>query len=157
MPELELSTSATTRPRRAGEVDGVDYHFLDPEEFDRRVAAGEFLEHATYSGNRTGRCAEVEERNACGAPVVLEIELQGARQVRASDARGGPDLHRSARPRRPAPPSGGPRHRRSGDDRVPPAVAEEELAARGEFPHTVVNDDIDRAAAELAALIRSEG
>ncbi len=83
--ELELSVSATTREPRAGEVDGRDYHFLDRDEFERRVLNGEFLEHATYSGNRYGTLrSEVERRLAKGASVVLEIELQGARQVKAA-------------------------------------------------------------------------
>ena len=83
LPELELSVSATTRAPRAGERDGVDYHFLTREEFDRRVAAGDFVEHADYAGRRYGTLrSELETRMASGAPVVLEIELQGARQVR---------------------------------------------------------------------------
>jgi guanylate kinase len=83
MPELELSVSATTRAPRPGETPGVDYHFLEPEEFGRRVAAGEFVEQADYAGARYGTLrSELESRSADGAPVVLEIELQGARQVR---------------------------------------------------------------------------
>ncbi len=83
IPELELSVSATTRAPRPGEIDGRDYHFLTPEEFDRRVGAADFLEHATYSGNRYGTLREeVERRLAEGRSVVLEIEVQGARQVR---------------------------------------------------------------------------
>jgi guanylate kinase len=158
VPELELSTSATTRPRRPGEVDGIDYHFIDRDEFDRRVAEGRFLEHATYSGNQYGTLrTEVEERNARGAPVVLEIELQGARQVRATMPEAvqifiappdPADLRRRLEGR-------GTDDAETIESRL--AVAEEELAARGEFPHTVVNDEIDRAAAELAALIRSDG
>ena len=82
---LELSVSATTRAPRPGEADGVDYHFLTREEFDRRVAAGEFVEHADYAGRSYGTLrSELEERVQAGAPVVLEIEVQGARQVRAS-------------------------------------------------------------------------
>ena len=155
IPELELSTSATTRLPRAGEVDGVDYHFLQPEEFDRKVEAGEFLEHATYSEHKYGTLrSEVEERTARGAPVLLEIELQGARQVRKSmpeavqifiappDAA---DLRRRLRAR--------------GTDRPEVIearlrVAVEELAARGEFGHTIVNDDVGRATEELAAIVR---
>jgi guanylate kinase len=83
LPELELSVSATTREPRPGERDGFDYHFLTPAEFERRAAAGEFLEHATYSGNRYGTLrSEVERKLNQGRPVVLEIEVQGARQVR---------------------------------------------------------------------------
>ena len=83
VPELELSVSATTRAPRPGEVDGAHYHFLSDDEFARRVAAGEFVEHATYSGRRYGTLrSELEARLRAGAPVVLEIEVQGARQVR---------------------------------------------------------------------------
>ncbi len=85
VPGLELSVSATTREPRDGEVDGRDYHFLDGEQFDRRARNGEFLEHATYSGNRYGTLrSEVQLRLAEGRSVVLEIEVQGARQVRAA-------------------------------------------------------------------------
>src|SRR5918999_6559248 len=74
IPDLRLSVSATTRAPRSGEQDGVDYHFLSPEEFERRVRAGEFLEHATYAGNRYGTLrAEVEGKLAAGKAVVLEI------------------------------------------------------------------------------------
>ena len=84
MPELELSVSATTRPPRPAEADGVDYHFLSDSEFDRRVAAGDFVEHASYSGHRYGTLrSELERRLAAGVPLVLEIEVQGARQMRA--------------------------------------------------------------------------
>ncbi len=85
VPALELSVSATTRAPRAGERDGRDYHFLSDEEFQRRVAAGDFVEHARYSGHRYGtlRC-ELERRLRAGVPVVLEIEVQGARQIRAA-------------------------------------------------------------------------
>jgi guanylate kinase len=83
VPELELSVSATTRGPRPGEFDGVDYHFLTPEEFDRRVRSGDFVEHAKYSGNRYGTLrSELERTLRDGIPVVLEIEVQGARQVR---------------------------------------------------------------------------
>ena len=85
VPGLELSISATTRQPREGEVDGRDYHFLTAEEFDRRVEAEDFLEFATYSGHRYGTLrSEVRERLAAGHSVVLEIEVQGARQVRAA-------------------------------------------------------------------------
>ena len=81
------SSSCPSRPPRAGprpgEAHGVDYHFLSDEEFERRVAAGEFVEHARYSGRRYGTLrSELEQRLAGGHPVVLEIEVQGARQIR---------------------------------------------------------------------------
>src|ERR1700712_3676448 len=83
IPELELSVSATTRDPRPGEIDGVAYHFLDADTFERRIDAGEFVENAEYSGNRYGTLrSELEKRVAEGTPVLLEIEVQGARQVR---------------------------------------------------------------------------
>ena len=85
IPELELSTSATTRTPREGEVDGEHYHFLSPEQFDERVAAGMFLDPAAYSGNQYGTLrSEVDTRIGQGHPVVLEIEVQGAEQIRES-------------------------------------------------------------------------
>ena len=147
IPELELSISATTREPRTGEADGREYHFLSPAEFDRRVAAGDFLEHATYSGNRYGTLREeVERRLADGRSVVLEIEVQGARQVR--------DAMPEAVQIFIAPPSPEVlRERLEGrgtdspeaiEDRL--RTAETELEARDEFPHVVVNDDLQRAA-----------
>ena len=85
LPELELSVSATTRAPRPGEEDGVDYHFLADSDFQRRVDARDFVEHAVYSGRRYGTLrSELERRTAAGHPVVLEIEVQGARQVRTT-------------------------------------------------------------------------
>ena len=85
MPDLELSVSATTRQPRAGEIDGRDYHFLSTEQFDQRIDAEDFLEFATYSGNLYGTLrSEVRKRLDQGRSVLLEIEVQGARQVRAA-------------------------------------------------------------------------
>ena len=120
VPDLELSISATTRQPRRGEEDGVDYHFLTPEEFERRREPDDFLEFATYSGNRYGTLrSEVERRLEDGHSVVLEIEVQGAQQVRAAMPRLDPDLHRPARPGGPARAPGRPRHRLAGGDRRP--------------------------------------
>jgi guanylate kinase len=155
VPELELSTSATTRKPREGERDGVDYHFLGVDEFDRRVAADQFVEYATYSGNRYGTLrSELEDRNDRGSPVVLEIELQGARQVRSTMPEA---VQIFIAPPDPADLRRRLEARGTDDAETIEArlhVAEEELAARGEFPHTVVNDDVDRAAAELASIVR---
>jgi guanylate kinase len=155
MPELELAVSATTRPPRAGEQDGVDYHFLSPEEFERRLRAGDFLEHADYAGARYGtlRC-ELEERTARGAPVVLEIELQGARQVR--------ERLPSAVQVFIAPPSLDALRARlvgRGTDDAEQVearlrTAERELAAQGEFAHVVVNDRLEDAVGELEGIVR---
>jgi guanylate kinase len=157
VPELELSVSATTRVPRTGEEDGRDYHFLTPEEFDRRVDGGDFLEHADYSGNRYGTLREeVERRLAEGRSVVLEIEVQGARQVRASMPEAvlifiAPPDPASLRERL---------ERRETDS--PEAIeerlrtAEVELQAQPEFPHVVVNDEVQKAADELEKLVRDE-
>jgi guanylate kinase len=149
IPDLRLSVSATTRPPRAGEEDGRDYHFLAPEEFERRVQDGEFLEQATYAGNRYGTLRSETEDD----PVVLEIEVQGARQVREAL----PDAIQVFI----APPSTEALRERlleRGTDspeviRKRLAVAEEELEAQGEFPHVIVNDDLDKAVRELVELV----
>jgi guanylate kinase len=155
VPDLELSISATTRPPRAGERDGVDYHFLDPAEFARRADAGEFLEHATFSGNRYGTLrAEVERRLAAGRSIV---EVQGARQVRAA-------LGQDAVLIFIAPPDAGvlrERLARRGTDTQEAIerrleTAKQELEAQQEFKHVVVNDEVERAAGELVAIVRGE-
>jgi guanylate kinase len=150
VPGLELSVSATTRPPRRGEVNGRDYHFLTPEEFEQRVRAGDFVEHAVYAGNRYGTLRSELERPA--SAIVLEIDLQGARQVRETL----PDAVQVFI----APPSLAELEERlSGRgadtaeqirDRL--AVAPSELAAQREFSHVVVNDDLERALGELEAL-----
>src|SRR6202453_342710 len=143
---LELSVSATTRSPRPGEQDGVDYHFLTREEFDRRVAAGEFVEHADYAGRSYGTLrSELDRRVNAGAPVVLEIEVQGARQVRAAMAEAVQVFI--------APPSLDALRTRligrgtdaSAEVERRLAVAEEELTAQPEFAHVVVNDPLDEA------------
>jgi guanylate kinase len=156
VPGLDLSVSATTRAPRAGERPGVHYHFMDTTEFDRHVAAADFLEHADYASHRYGTLrSEVEPRLARGESVVLEIELQGARQVRAAM----PDAVQVFI----APPSPQALRERlegrgtDGEEEIERrlAVAEQELAARDEFGHVIVNDDVDSAAAELTALVRA--
>jgi guanylate kinase len=154
---LELSVSATTRQPREGEEDGRDYHFLSREEFDRRAEANEFLEHATYSGNRYGTLrSEVERRLDEGTSVLLEIEVQGARQVRAAMPEAvlvfiAPPDPKALRARLEG----------RGTD-TPQAIgerlrtAELELAAQEEFQHVVVNDEIERAAEALARIVRDE-
>jgi len=153
-PNLRLSVSATTRRPRSGEVDGVDYHFLSPNEFEARVAAGEFIEHAEYSGNRYGTLRSELKRSLDEAEaVVLEIEVQGARQVRQTV----PDAVSVFI----APPSlEALRTRLVGRGTDPPeqvqarlATAEQELEARGEFPHVVVNDRLEEATHELARIV----
>jgi guanylate kinase len=156
IPELELSVSATTRAPRPGEVDGVDYHFLTPQEFERRVHAGEFVEHADYSGNRYGTLRpELDRRLAAGIPVVLEIEVQGARQVRTAMPEAvqvfiAPPSRQALRERLQG---------RGTDDAEEVerrlGVAEGELAAQPEFAHVVVNDRLEEATAELERIVRA--
>jgi guanylate kinase len=155
--DLELSVSATTRPPRAGEVDGIDYHFLSREQFDRRVAAGEFLEHADYAGNHYGTLrSELEGRLRSGRPVVLEIEVQGARQVREAMPEAlqvfiAPPSLEELRTRLIA---------RGTDDAEEVErrlrVAEGELAAQPEFRHVVVNDRLEEALARLTEIVTRE-
>jgi guanylate kinase len=155
IPELELSVSATTRAPRPGEEDGVDYHFLTEAEFDRRAIEGDFLEHAGYSGRRYGTLrTEVERRVAEGASVVLEIEVQGARQV----ARQMPEAMRIFI----APPSEEALRTRlvgrgTDDDEQRErrlATAKSELAAQDEFDIVVTNDRLDDAADDLQRIVQ---
>jgi guanylate kinase len=157
VPDLELSISATTREPREGEVDGRDYHFLSREEFDRRVERESFLEFATYSGNRYGTLrTEVQRRLAAGHSVVLEIEVQGARQVRAAMresiqvfiAPPDPAVLRERLDAR------GTDSAEAIDSRL--EVAEQEMAAQDEFAYRVVNADLDRAADDLEGIVRTE-
>ncbi len=155
-PALQLAISATTRRPRPGERDGVDYHFLDPAEFDRLVAAGEFVEHAEYAGNRYGTLRrELDERAAAGAPVVLEIDLQGARQVRdalpeAVQVFIAPPTFEVLRARLTA---RGTDHPEQVEKRL--ALARDELEAEPEFPHVIVNDDLDEAVAALIEVVQA--
>jgi len=155
-PDAWLSVSATTRAPRPGEVDGVNYHFLSREQFDEMIRNGEFLEWAEYAGNRYGTpIAPVLERQASGHPVLLEIELQGARQVRE---------------RLPqatlvflAPPSWEELVRRLRDRGTESAeiverrlaTAREEMAAESEFDVTIVNDSVESAGQGLIDLLES--
>ncbi|HET7416161.1 MAG TPA: guanylate kinase [Solirubrobacterales bacterium] len=157
VPDLELSISATTRPPREGEVDGRDYHFLTHEQFDERIAAEDFLEFATYSGNLYGTLrSEVERRLSGGHSVVLEIEVQGARQVRAA-------MRESVQVFIAPPDAAVLRERLDGrgtdsqqaiDARL--EVADIEMAAQDEFDYRVVNDRLERAADELVRVVREE-
>jgi guanylate kinase len=157
VPGLELAVSATTRPPRPGERDGVDYHFLSDEEFDRRVANGGFVEHARYSGHQYGTLrSELERRMAEAAGVVLEIEVQGARQIRASM----PEAVQVFI----APPSVEALRARlvgrgtdaAADVEARLATALEELEAEREFEYVVVNDRLEQATEALAEVVRRE-
>jgi guanylate kinase len=153
-PAAWVSVSATTRPPRPGEVDGVDYHFWTPEQFERAAAEDGLLEWAEYAGNRYGTPREpVRRRLAEGLSVLLEIDLQGARQVR----RAMPEALLVFL----SPPSwqaleGRLRGRGTeGEAAIARrlARARSELEAADEFDVVVVNDDVGRAAQELVDLL----
>ena len=157
VPELELSVSATTRDPRPGEADGRDYHFLTSEEFAERVEGRAFLEFADYSGNRYGTLREeVERRLDAGRSVVLEIEVQGARQVREAMPEAvqifisppSPEALRERLVGRGTDP------REAIERRL--HTAEDELEARDEFPHVIVNDEVEDAASKLEELVLKE-
>ena len=138
-PDVWVSVSVTTRRPRPGERNGEHYHFVTDAEFDRLIATDGLLEWAEYAGNRYGTPARpVRDRLAEGLPALLEIELQGARQVRERDA--------AAQLVFLAPPSWAALVSRL-------ALAQAELDASGEFDVVVVNDDVARAADELVGLL----
>jgi guanylate kinase len=155
--DVGYSVSATTRAPRPGEHDGRDYHFLSPEEFERRVAAGAFLEHAVYGGHRYGTLvAEVERVLHAGRHVVLDIEIEGARQVRR---------------RMPGavqvfvlPPSAEvlAERLRARDTETPEARrirltrAADELQAVGEYDYVVINEDLGDAVSAVGAILDAE-
>jgi guanylate kinase len=155
-PDVWLSVSVTTRRPRPGEQDGREYTFVSDRDFDRLVAEGELLEWARYSGHRYGTPRlPVEERLAAGVPPLLEIDVQGARQVRG---------------RMPgallvflAPPSWQELERRLNERGTEPpdavmrrlATARAELGAEEEFDVTLVNTSVDEVCEQLVMLMRS--
>jgi guanylate kinase len=151
--DLELAVSATTRPRREGEVDGVHYHFISDEEFDRRVENGEFLEYVTFLHQRSGTLrSEIDRIAAKGKACLLELEPTGA--IRVRDLVPGSvtifvtaplaELERRLRER--ATESAG-----EIDERL--ALAREHQALAGEFHYVVENDDLERAVEELDEIV----
>lgn len=156
-PQLWYSVSATTRRQRPGERPGVDYFFVTAEEFAALIERHELLEYAQFAGNHYGTPqGPVEERLAAGVDVLLEIEVQGARQVRSS-----PLLGREAVLVFLAPPSfeelarrlvgRGTEDEQTRERRL--AAARDELASESEFDHTIVNTDVDAAVDGLIRLM----
>jgi guanylate kinase len=155
IPDLQLSVSATTRQPRTGETQGVDYHFMSPEQFDEHVRAGDFVEHADYAGARYGTLrSELQTRMASGATVLLEIELQGARQVRETMPEAvqvfiAPPSLEALRARLVG---------RGTDDSEQVQArlrsARQELAAQHEFARVVVNDRLEQAVEQLVQVVR---
>ena len=153
-PRVVFSVSATTRPRREGERDGWDYHFLDPADFERRVAAGEFLEWAKYNGNLYGTLkAPLEHALATGRLFVLEIEVQGTRQLRE---RGIPGVYVFLVP----PDRETLRARLCARGQNSPAeiearlgIADRELQSRDLYDHVIVNRDLDATIWQVRSVI----
>jgi guanylate kinase len=151
---LSLSVSVTTRAPRPGEVDGVDYFFVDDDAFDRMIRAGELLEWAEIVGHRSGSPRGfVEDRLAAGRDVILEIDVVGASQIRDRvpgsvlifvDPPSMEELERRLRER------GTETEERI---RLRLETAEWELEQRGWFDHVIVNDDLLRASSQVAAII----
>jgi guanylate kinase len=155
-PELAVAVSATTRPQRPGEKNGVHYYFLTPEEFDRRIEAGEFLEWVDYVGSRYGTLlSEVDRLRAAGKAPLLELETEGALRVkRRVDGAvtvfvTAPVQELERRLRERATESSG-----EIGDRL--ETARRQLEQRDEFDHVVENDDLDQAADRLAAIVERE-
>ena len=154
LPYLGLTVSATTRPPRAGEVEGRNYYFLSDEEFSRRIEAGEFVEWANVFGNRYGTLASEVERNlSCGRSLILELDVQGGLAVR--------ERYPDAVLIFILPPSREELLRRltSRGTESPEAlvvrtrIAERELALADRYDETLVNDDVERATEELVQLL----
>ena len=156
-PQVWLSVSATTRPPRPGEVDGVHYYFMSEDEFAQTAVAGGFLEHAIVHGQASYGTpkAPVEQALADGKLPLLEIDLQGARQVKQN----APDAYFVFL----APPSWDELVRRlvgrgteTPEERARRLeTAKVELASQSEFDHVIVNDDVARAAEELVSLMQT--
>jgi guanylate kinase len=156
-PEVRLSVSYTTRAARPGEVDGRDYHFVTPPVFERMLEAGEFLESAVIYGNRYGTSQKwIERERAEGHDVLLEIDWQGAQQVRR--------LMRQVVSIFILPPSPEvleSRLRGRGEDSEEVvtrrlAAARDEIAHVSEYEYVIINEDFNRAAQDLRSIIRAE-
>ena len=156
MPELELAVSATTRERRPNEIDGEHYWFLTPEEFDERLAEKEFLEYVTFPwGQRAGTLrSEIDRIRARGRVPVLDLETDGALYVQEKvpeavtifvTAPTFQELERRLRARATE---------SSGEIGERLELAREQLALADRFDHVVVNDELERAAEEVLAIVR---
>jgi guanylate kinase len=157
LPLLEHAISATTREQRPGERDGREYWFLRPEEFERRVQSGDFLEHVTYvSGKRYGTlCSELERLGAKGRICVLELETEGAQAVKQT-LPGAITIFISAPVEELAPPLRARATEATGEIGERVALARTQLTQAGRFDHVVVNDDVERAVDELEGIVRRE-
>jgi guanylate kinase len=157
MPELVLAISATTRPRRSSEQDGREYWFISDLEFDERVERGDFLEWVTFAaGHRYGTLrSEIDRIRGLGKVPLLDLEIEGALHVRDTvpgaltvfvDAPTFAELERRLRERATE---------SSGEIEERLALAREQQKHAGEFDHTIVNDEVERATGELEAIVRA--
>jgi guanylate kinase len=156
--DLQVAISATTRPRRPGEAEGVHYYYLDDAAFDARVAAGEFLEHVDFvAGHRYGTLNdEVDRVLASGRSCVLELETTGAKRVKR--------LRPQAVTIFVQAPTFGELERRLRERATESAgeigerleLAGRQIAEAGDFDHVITNDDVERAVEELEDVVREE-
>ena len=157
IPQLALAVSATTRPRRASEENGREYWFISDEDFDERVRRGDFLEWVSYvSGHRYGTLrSEIDRIRELGKIPLLDLEIEGARHVRDTvpgavtvfvDAPSFAELERRLRERATE---------SSGEIEERLELAREQQTHADEFDHTIVNDEVDRAAGELESIVRA--
>jgi len=154
-PNLKYSVSYTTRPPRPGEVDGVDYRFVNRDQFERLIREGALLEHATYDGRLYGTpIAPLDEARGAGKDIVLKIDVQGAEQVRKRAPAAlriflaPPNMDELLRRRTR-------RHSESPlDQTARQLIAKDEMALAPHFDHVVINDDLERAVQEVLAIIR---
>ena len=162
-PDLEFSVSCTTRKPRPGEVDHVHYHFIEEEDFEAKVAAGEFIEHAGVFARRYGTLkSEVLQRISRGADVLLDIDVQGALQIRAA-AEKNPELAKVCEFVFVGPPAVEVLEKRlrgratESEEQIllRLAKAKEELSHWRDYDYLVINDDLETAVADFAGLIRA--
>ena len=161
LPDLAFSVSCTTRKMRDGEVHGRDYYFLAPEEFEKKVAANEFIEYAGVFNHRYGTLkSEINSRLAAGEQILLDIDVQGAKQIRAAAA-ADPELAAVTSFIMIVPPSSDALESRltNRNSETPEQLALRLAAAKSElsnfriYDYIVVNDDLERAGSELIAVL----
>ncbi|CAN5358963.1 guanylate kinase [soil metagenome] len=161
-PDLAVSVSATTRPRRDGEINGVHYHFVDRDRFRQMADDGQFLEWALFNGNLYGTpWTSVAQPVSAGETVVLEIDVQGARQIRRREQEVGDVTATLVFLQPPSWEALEARLRGRGSEDVESLAARlrigrEEMAAAVEFDHHIVNDDLDTAVSVLERILAGQ-
>lgn len=160
LPGLSFSVSYTTRPQRSGEVDGADYHYVSPQEFDRLVASGELVEHVNYLGDQYGTSrAQIEEVFARGEDVILNIDVEGAKTLQQGGLLSAAVVYVFLAPSSLDLLEERLRARATESDKQISArleVAREEMEALSCFDYLVLNNDIEAAVDELRSIIVAE-